>query len=238
METTQQQRQMFTCSEPGCNAKLDADNLFLPEMSELRKLKAERLNVEEAFIVPEDVPFYALCENHRYDDDTYTLAKSIASAEQYQQRRNSGGGGSRRPKKKFYRSESQVVVTEAEANELVACLMCRNQIPRNEAQAPSWMGCNILQAHMHHYDGELVGVKKTFAELSKIGYVTSADMLKSGEDGFSICEGCVPAVIEDLKQKARDFGISEEEIAEKIQAWSVINMILGVRRKEEGKNSR
>lgn len=238
METTQQQKQsqqLFTCSEPGCNAELDADNLFLPELSKLAELKAEELGLKKASITLEDLPYlplYAVCQDHRYPDDKYTLAESIASVIRYHQRRSKGNGGYHRQKKFAKANQPQATVTEAEANELVKCF-CGDSTPRHKAKAPGWMGCNILQVYRHHYEGELEGVKKTPAELGQMGYITSEDLLKSGEDGLVHCAKCMPTVIEDLKQKARDFGVPEEEIAAKIQEWSVIDMIIGVRKKEQ-----
>lgn len=235
-ETEESNQEIYPCSK--CGVEHDADNLFLRELSELAQIKREKDVNKKAFLTPADLPGFALCEEcSDVDREPYTLTESFVSCRAWNDRRRRGQNKPNFRRRAFNRDQSPVVVTDAESEALVSCFNCAAHgaetiIPRIEANAPSWMGCNIKKAYELQATGQLAETDITPATLSRVGYVSSADLLKSGKDGYATCPECMDAVLLDLRKKALDIGFSGHD-ADKIQPWSLVQMITGVRRKEE-----
>jgi hypothetical protein len=218
-EELQSDNKVYTCII--CDAPHDAENLFVGPMDELAQTKGQEDGPENAFIEPEDLPGFAVCVNCRYPDDIYTLAESMASSKRYHEYRNQ----QRAERKLRY----DAFVTKAEANQLVHCCSCQQMgrvtpIKRCQAQSPGWIGCNILK-------GRKLGESNLHnPHKNRRLYVTSEDLLKDGKDGYAFCIPCIDAAVPVLKRMARTLGVSEEDIANKVRAQSLISMLKGVRR--------
>lgn len=205
--STDQQTETYTCI--ACDAPRDADNLFVLEMRDLAKIKGEEDGQENAFITPEDLPDFAVCAGCREPEEKFTLAESLASAERYRRRR----------------SKRQA---DAEVAKFVSCFSCeesgkKKMIPRLEAMAPGWSGCNIVKGRR---------LRLVNPNNNPLPYVTSADLLKSGKEGFALCPECMKLAIPVLQNKARELGLSEGVISERIRPQSLVAMFNSVRRKE------
>ena len=225
-QTKEPQTELFACIE--CDAKWDTDNLFVPEMSEMAEIKGEDDGPENAFIVVKDLPEFAVCAQCRDPDyERYTLASSIASCQAYHRHRDNRHQG-------WMSDRSRMVVTEAEANELVSCFRCEELgkkttlISRRNALAPGWSGCNILKGRRRQLANPRDSGQKALA------YVTSRDLLKNGRDSFVACPGCRQALIPELRRMGWELGLSEGTIVQRIRPQSLIAMIASVGKKERG----
>ncbi len=210
---------IFTCVE--CDAPHDAENLFVLPMNELAKIKGEDDGPENAFITPDDLPDFAVCAECRDPEEVFTLAASIVSSQRYHKRRTRVHN--------FNRSQPNGLVTKAELGELVSCYGCaesgkKTLILRRDAKCPGWVGCNILKGRKLH-EKNMQSPHKN----SRL-YVTSEDLLKSGKEGYVLCDPCMGAAIPVLKKKGRELGVPGHFIAKKIKAQPLVVMLKGVRR--------
>ena len=126
-------------------------------------------------------------------------------------------------------------IANFESDQLVSCFSCAEQgretlMPRFRARAPGWVGCNILKGYRLKLNEEEMRNPHRNPRL----YVNSQELLQpGGKEGFALCGSCVGVVVQAFQKKARNIGVPENVVVSRIRAQFILDMLQGVRRKEQ-----
>lgn len=229
-ETPESQPQVYTCTN--CQKQRTMDSLFVPSIQRMAAAKNEKEGTEFTKLQPADLPKHAVCEDCKVPKQTYyPMASAMAKVQDFQDRSNSIAAAlvvtPTPTADEALHLPTVPLESDAEAEEIVTCCFCEEEkMPRKQATAPGWMGCQMLKAGRLQHAGM---TKKPFV------HVGSEDLLKSGPEGYVVGPKCMEVLIPALKEAARALGSLEGDIAKSLKLFHVMGMIKGARVREEAK---
>lgn len=229
-ETQESQPQVFACAN--CQKQRTMDILFVPSIQRMVAAKNEKEGTEFSKLTPEDLVAHMVCEDCKVPKQTYYLVATTMAKIQDRQDRSNSIAAVLAVTPTPATDEAPPLPAAApepdpEAEEIVSCCFCEEEkMPRKQATAPGWMGCQMLKAGRLQHAGM---TKKPFV------HVGSEDLLKSGPEGYVVGPKCLEVLIPALKEAARALGSLEGDIAKSIKPFHVMGMIKGARVREETK---
>lgn len=228
---------IFPCRN--CGQEHDTDHLFCPKLPEISKMIAEKDGKTGKVWISDNhlelLAKYAECEPCTdptlvVGRDIITLASAMAQCRDDNERHRNSNNGQRQQRdagSSSYQSRGNVAGDEFKTKVLCVACLARGRVTkirREDAKAPGWLGVQIMEGLRR------LPLDLTSRDLKRIG---SQDLLKDGLEAYSHCSDCIEAAVEILQEKAREMGYDENYLLDKIQAWSLVGMLIGVRKVEQ-----